>query len=135
MSDYFDQGAGEAVTGGRFARFDQADHLMMAEGLSFWPLLGENVLIARVVLEPGALAPGHFHEEEQITIVLEGEMHFTVDDETRILRPGDVAMIPSYVRHEAWTTDTRCVEIDVFSPPRAGLVRMMQQAGAPLQPD
>jgi hypothetical protein len=27
---------------------------------------------------------------------------------------GDVAVIPAWVPHAAWTTDTSCLQIDVF---------------------
>ncbi len=34
------------------------------------------------------------------------------------MRPGDVAVIPSWVPHGAHTGDRTCKEIDVFAPPR-----------------
>ena len=40
----------------------------------------------------------------------------------RSMRKGDVAVVPSWVPHGAWTTDTHCLEIDVFSPPREDFV-------------
>jgi quercetin dioxygenase-like cupin family protein len=46
-----------------------------------------------------------------------GEFEVTVDDETKVLGPGDVAIVPSFARHKARAiTDCRC--IDVFSPVR-----------------
>jgi hypothetical protein len=33
-----------------------------------------------------------------------------------------VAVIPAWVPHGAWTTDTTCLEVDVFCPPRKSLL-------------
>jgi quercetin dioxygenase-like cupin family protein len=75
-----------------------------------------------VHFDPGAEAPRHVHEEEQIVIILEGEMTFDLDGDVRTMRKGDVAVIPAWVPHGAWTTDTTCLEVDVFCPPRQTLL-------------
>ena len=40
------------------------------------------------------------------------------------MRKGDVAVIPSWVPHGAWTTDGTCLEVDVFAPPRQSLLKL-----------
>jgi hypothetical protein len=47
-----------------------------------------------------------------------------------------VAVVPSWVPHGAWTTDSHCLEIDVFSPPRQSLLKLAEAqaaAGAPAE--
>jgi hypothetical protein len=61
-------------------------------------------------------------EEEQIVIVLEGEMEFELDGVVRTMRPGDVAIAPPWVPHGAHTNETGCYEVDVFNPPRKTLL-------------
>jgi quercetin dioxygenase-like cupin family protein len=97
-------------------------------GLRFQPTLGENTLANLVSFEPHTEAPMHAHVEEQVVIVLEGEFDFTLDGETRTMRPGDIAVIPPWVPHGAITRDTRCVEVDVFSPPRTTLLAHADRA-------
>jgi hypothetical protein len=46
------------------------------------------------------------------------------------MRRGDVAVVPSWVPHGAWTTDTRCLEIDVFVPPRESLLKLAEAQAA-----
>jgi hypothetical protein len=46
------------------------------------------------------------------------------------MRKGDVAVVPSWVPHGAWTTDTHCLEIDVFSPPRSSLLKLAEAQAA-----
>jgi len=40
------------------------------------------------------------------------------------MRKGDVAVVPAWVPHGAWTTDSTCVEVDVFAPPRQSLLKL-----------
>jgi len=58
--------------------------------------------------------------------MLEGELVFDLDGDVRTLRKGDVAVIPAWVPHGAWTTDTGCVEVDVFVPPRQSLLKLAE---------
>ena len=64
----------------------------------------------------------HVHEEEQIVLVLDGEFEFDIAGDVRTMRAGDVAVVPSWVRHGARTVDTSCREVDVFNPPRRSLL-------------
>jgi len=77
-----------------------------------------------VSFQPHTTALRHVHEEEQIVIVLEGELTFDLDGDVRTMRRGDVAVVPSWVPHAAWTTDSHCLEIDVFCPPRQSLLEL-----------
>jgi quercetin dioxygenase-like cupin family protein len=93
-------------------------------GLGFRPVLGVRAMANFVSFEPGTEAPRHVHSEEQIVIVLDGEFTFDLDGDVRTMRKGDVAVVPAWVPHGAWTTDTSCLEIDVFAPPRESLLKL-----------
>ena len=79
---------------------------------------GEQLTLAVVELDPGAVAREHSHANEQLGIVLSGAMTFRIGDETRELGPGDLYTIPSNVPHEATAGPDGAVVIDVFAPPR-----------------
>src|SRR4029078_2503304 len=49
---------------------------------------GERITLAIVELEPNAVVAEHRHAAEQLGMVIRGQMHFTVDGETRDLGPG-----------------------------------------------
>src|SRR4029078_4453950 len=49
---------------------------------------GERITLAIVELEPNAAVAEHRHAAEQLGMVIRGQMHFTVDGETRDLGPG-----------------------------------------------
>ena len=46
----------------------------------FNPVVGEGVMANFVRFAPHTEAPLHAHAEEQITIVLEGELEFEIDE-------------------------------------------------------
>jgi quercetin dioxygenase-like cupin family protein len=129
MSDpdrYFAASEGAQGTGaGTFVTWEELSPIEMVPGLTFMPVLGENVMVNFVRFEPGTLAPLHWHDEEQISFVLEGELEFEVGGETRILRPGEAVVIPPNVPHSARTGEGPCLEVDVFHPPRRGLLEAM----------
>src|SRR5262249_10813334 len=99
-------------------------------GLRFQPILGEGLLVNFVSFEPHTEAPMHTHEEEQVVVVLEGEIEFDVDGDVRTLRPGQVVHLPPHLPHAARPTDSPCYEMDIFCPPRRALVALMESAAA-----
>lgn len=123
MTQHFSTEAGGTPTApGRYVTVGDIAPVEFVEGLEFRPVLGQNTMANFVSFEPNTTAPLHVHEEEQITIVVEGEFEFTLDGETRTMRAGDVAVIPPWVPHGARTKDTTCRQIDVFNPPRTSLL-------------
>lgn len=121
-SHFARDGAGVPTAPGRFVKISSIEPIELVEGLEFRPVLGEGTLTNFVSFQPHTTAPRHAHEEEQIVIVLEGEFEFEIDGQSRTLRAGDVAVVPPWVPHGAFTRDTSCLEVDVFNPPRHTLV-------------
>jgi quercetin dioxygenase-like cupin family protein len=117
---------GEPAGTGRYVRVEEISPAEFVPGLGFQPVLGDRAMVNFVSFEPGVEAPRHVHEEEQIVIVLDGEFTFDLDGDVRVMRKGDVAVVPSWVPHGAWTTDSRCLEVDVFCPPRRSLLALAE---------
>lgn len=116
------EGAGQPAAPGRFVDVGAIEPVAFVEGLDFRPVLGEQTMVNFVSFQPHTEAPKHVHVEEQIVIVLEGELEFEIDDEVRVLGKGDVAVVPPWVPHGARTLGTACLEVDVFNPPRETLL-------------
>ena len=110
---------------GTYFKWDEQKPIEVVPGLTFQPVLGGNVMVNMVHLEPNTVAPVHWHEEEQISLVIDGEFEFEVAGEKKIMRRGDAVVIPPNVPHGARTMDGSCLEIDVFHPPRRGLLEAM----------
>lgn len=122
------EATGTPLADGRFVKPELIESVEYVPGLTFQPVLGENMLANFVTFEPHTEAPLHVHEEEQIVIVVDGEFDFTIDGDTRTMRVGDVAVIPPWVPHGAVTGDNSCREVDMFNPPRSTLVEHARAA-------
>src|SRR6476660_3451549 len=79
---------------------------------------GERITLAIVELEPNAVVVEHRHANEQLGMVIRGQMHFTVDGETRDLGPGGTWRILGDRPHDVVAGPEGAVVIDVFSPVR-----------------
>jgi quercetin dioxygenase-like cupin family protein len=81
-------------------------------------IVGEDMMIARVLLKKGAVVPRHSHHNEQITYILEGALKFVIDGKEIVVSAGEVLCIPRNMPHEAIALEDT-VDLDVFNPPRA----------------
>jgi quercetin dioxygenase-like cupin family protein len=122
---YFDQSGEPSDAPGRFVRFPDLDPLHVVAGMEFRPVTTDTVMTNHVTIEPNAPLATHHHSEQQIAIVLSGGLTFTVGGETREMRPGDCVVIPPHVPHGGEAGPEGCTVVDVFTPPRAGIVRLM----------
>jgi len=129
-SHFGTEATGERAGTGRYVNVDEMTPVEFLPGLGFRPVLGQRAMTNFVSFKPGAVAPRHVHEEEQIVIVLDGEFTFDLDGDVRTMRKGDVAVIPAWVPHGAWTTDSHCLEVDVFCPPRQSLLKLAEANAA-----
>jgi quercetin dioxygenase-like cupin family protein len=129
-SHFTTEALGERGGVGRYVNVDSVAPVEFLPGLGFRPVLGQRGMANFVSFEPGTEAPRHVQEEEQIVIVLDGEFTFDLDGDVRTMRRGDVAVVPSWVPHGAWTTDSHCLEIDVFVPPRESLLKLAEAQAA-----
>ena len=83
-------------------------------------ITGERMMLAQVYLKKGCLVPRHSHENEQLTYVLEGALHFWLGEDEKeevVVRAGEVLTIPSNLPHQALALEDT-LDVDVFSPPR-----------------
>jgi quercetin dioxygenase-like cupin family protein len=80
-------------------------------------LVGTNIMVARVLLKKGAKVPLHSHHNEQVTYILEGALHFYIDNTEITVSAGEVLCIPPHMPHEAIALEDT-VDLDIFTPPR-----------------
>ena len=81
-------------------------------------VVGDQIMVARVLLAKGAHVPLHSHHNEQVTYILDGALKFAIEGKEIVVRTGEVLCIPSNMPHEAWAVEDT-VDLDVFTPPRA----------------
>jgi quercetin dioxygenase-like cupin family protein len=89
-------------------------------------IVGQDVMLARVLLKKGCIVPEHSHHNEQITYILEGALKFWIDGREIVVNAGEVLTIPPHMPHKAEAlVDT--VDLDVFNPPRADWINKTDQ--------
>jgi quercetin dioxygenase-like cupin family protein len=104
----------------RFFRWEDMPKERVTDAIDRRLVTGDRMMLAHVYLEKGAIVPKHSHDNEQITYILEGALHFWIgengEDELDV-RAGEVLHIPSNVPHKAEALEDT-LDVDVFSPPR-----------------
>jgi quercetin dioxygenase-like cupin family protein len=95
-------------------------------------LHGERVTFSLVELDPGTVVPEHSHENEQVGMVLNGSLTFTIGGETREVGPGQAWCITAHVPHSVVTGPDGAVLVEVFSPVREDWSAL--EAAAPRSP-
>ncbi len=101
-------------------RWDELPREPLRGTISRRLVTGERMMIAHVYLKKGDEVPRHSHENEQITYILEGALHFWFDEDGArelTVRAGEVIVIPSMLPHRAPALEDT-LDVDVFCPPR-----------------
>jgi len=89
-------------------------------------IVGQDIMLARVLLKKGCIVPLHSHHNEQITYILEGALKFWIDGKEIVVHAGEVLTIPPHMPHKAEAlVDT--VDLDVFHPPREDWINKTDQ--------
>src|SRR5450432_4543588 len=73
----------------------------------------QSMTFAHYEFDAGATIHEHFHPEEEVYEVIEGELEIMIDGAAHMARPGLVAIVPANVRHFVRAvTDGRVIVID-----------------------
>jgi quercetin dioxygenase-like cupin family protein len=100
-----------------FGSFENLPAERITDKITRRVLAGEQGMIVWWDIKAGGHAAAHSHPHEQIVWMIRGAMDFRIGNERRVMRPGEVAVIPGGVEHEGWFPEDTLVA-DVFAPPR-----------------
>jgi quercetin dioxygenase-like cupin family protein len=89
-------------------------------------VVGQEIMLARVLLKKGCIVPEHSHHNEQLTYILEGALKFSIDGREIVVHAGEVLCIPANMPHRAEALEDT-VDLDVFNPPRADWINKTDQ--------
>jgi quercetin dioxygenase-like cupin family protein len=87
-------------------------------GVEILTTAGKNLMLSVVRFQPRSVVEEHSHPHEQMGILLEGRLEFTIGEVTRLLGPGDMWRIPGGVLHSVRALDEPALALDVFHPIR-----------------
>ncbi len=101
----------------KYFRWSDVESEQLKADLSRQLVVGDELMLARVLLKKGCIVPEHSHVNEQITYILEGALRFWIDGKVMDVHAGEVLCIPSNLPHQAEALEDT-VDLDVFYPPR-----------------
>lgn len=84
-------------------------------------ICGDKISAVRVVTSPDAAFDGttHWHDNEQILVMMEGSVTLRIDDRELEAKPGDMVFFPAGSRHAAIGVGPEgAVYYEIFAPAR-----------------
>src|ERR1700723_2244807 len=122
MSNYpnVDDAASQEAASAKHYRWTDLTAEPLKGGITRKLITSERMMIAHVYLKKGDDVPRHSHENEQLTYILEGALHFWFGENGErelTVRAGEVVVIPSNVPHRALAVEDT-LDVDIFCPPR-----------------
>jgi quercetin dioxygenase-like cupin family protein len=103
-------------------RIDDEGWETLGNGIYRKYIHGMNVTVAQFKLTKGSVVKPHSHVHEQVSVVVQGKVRFTVGNDVYVMKAGDVVRIPPGVVHGAEALEDSLV-VDVYSPIRDDWVR------------
>ncbi len=102
-----------------FYELKDIQEIPLVSGITIKAIYGQSVSVSFLEFAAYSKIPPHAHPNEQIGIVEEGALLYTIGDETKLCSAGTAFAIPSNVVHSATVvSDQPAKLIDVFTPPR-----------------
>jgi len=101
-----------------FYKKDELPSKEVVPGIMLRSVYLENSMMTFFDLQPGSAIPSHKHPHEQISFVVRGALKMTVGDETKLMREGDIAVVPPNVEHAAETGEEPTLAVDAWYPVR-----------------
>src|ERR1700728_1254422 len=89
-------------------------------------VVGQEIMVARVLLKKGCIVPEHSHHNEQVTYLLGGALKFWIDGGEIVVHAGEVLCIPAHMPHKAEALEDT-IDLDIFNPPRADWINKSDQ--------
>jgi quercetin dioxygenase-like cupin family protein len=83
----------------RSGRFDEVEAEEPYPGVRRRTVQAEQATVAEYAFEPGASFPLHSHPQEQVTLVLDGDVELTADGRAERLTTGAWSVVPGGVAH------------------------------------
>lgn len=108
------------------ARWTDLEMEEVRPGVSRCAFGTERAMLVMNRLEPGMETRPHSHDFEQIALVVEGAVRFTVEGETYDVEAGEVLLIPANAEHFGEVIGNRpALNVDVFAPAREDYMHLL----------
>jgi len=95
---------------------------LLSPGIARQVIHTERLTVARIYLDAGAVVPEHHHENEQMTLLEQGKLLFTIDGREQVLSAGEALRIPPNASHGVKAIENSQA-VDLFAPRREDWIR------------
>jgi quercetin dioxygenase-like cupin family protein len=97
---------------------------------------GAEITFAVLEIDANAALPAHHHSNEQVGLLVRGQLTFNTGDSTRTLRAGEGWVIPGDALHDGVAGPEGAIVIETWSPPREDFQKLAAlPPTTPLWPD
>ena len=102
-----------------FYELKDIQEIPLVNGITIKAVYGESVSVSFLEFPAQSRIPPHTHPNEQIGIVTEGALQYTIDGESKLCAAGAAFVIPPNAVHSARVVSDKPAKLlDVFTPPR-----------------
>ncbi len=101
-----------------YCDLNNRDYKQLATGIMARLFWGDKMTVGLVDLDANAILAAHSHPHEQAGYVLKGEVKFTIGGETKLLKSGDMYLIPGNIEHSVAVGPKPTQIFEIFSPVR-----------------
>ncbi len=102
-----------------FYQLKNVQEVPLVNGITMQPVYGEKCSISYLKLPASAHVHTHHHDSEQISFVLEGEVEYTIENDTKICGPQSVIVVPAKAHHAIVVVSAEPARLLVtLAPPR-----------------
>lgn len=98
--------------------YDEVPQTVLVEGCQSHLVTSPGMTLSFLTMKAGSVFELHSHSQEQVMIVIDGYCDEVIGDKIYRMEKGDVAFLPSNVKHGAFLRDVDCKVIDIFVPRR-----------------
>jgi quercetin dioxygenase-like cupin family protein len=102
-----------------YGDLESSKPLPIWEGLIARAVEGEQSTLAVIELDPNVSVPEHSQANEQLGVLIEGSITFTVGGEVKEIGPGETWRILGDVPHSVIAGPNGAVLVESFAPARA----------------
>lgn len=111
---------------GRVLRWEDIPEEAPRPGVRRRSYASDECMLVLNTLEPGMQRNPHIHEDfDQLVYILQGRCHYYVDGVAHEMTAGSLMLVRAGSPHHIEPLDGPCLNLDIFTPPRADLAHLL----------
>lgn len=111
---------------GRVFRWDDLPEEVARPGVRRKSYATDQCMLVMNTLDPDMQLNPHVHEDfDQLAYIVDGHCNYYIDGEPHEMFGGSMLLVPAGSPHYIEPLDGPCLNLDIFTPPRADLAHLL----------